>query len=165
MVRLLPENLAIVSLSTVIPQRWCWNAFGEIPAAQITALEKILTAEPLSGRFVLIAIHHAPFRPDGLPDTTLHGLHRAADLLNALRPHADRCAVVHGHIHHRSFLRSERTCHIPIFGAGSATREGHEGFWIYEFNQGHGRAIPGKFGNGAPKLGETVIDLGLSRRR
>lgn len=158
-VTLLPGNLALISLNSIIPHRWFWNAFGEVDQSQRQALARLLTSPELAGRFLVIAIHHALFRPDGRRDDYFHGLHGADDLLETLKAVADRCTLVHGHVHRRLHLRSAETRGIPVFGAGSATYAGREAFWVYEFDRDHGRALPGTWKDGAPTLEEPAIAL------
>jgi hypothetical protein len=76
-----------------------------------------------------VAVHHAPFKANGRRDKLSHGLVDANELL-ALLP-GPRFAVLHGHIHHR-FHHPATASRPHIFGAGSSTEAGDEGYWLIE---------------------------------
>jgi len=104
-------------------------ARGRVGEKQLSALEAVLAHERVRGRRVVVAVHHAPFGPDGRPDRRFHGLEDAADLLAIADAHGVS-AICHGHIHHR--YRIDRPGQTPIFGAGSSTQLGREGYWMLE---------------------------------
>ena len=90
---------------------------------------------------MLVLVHHAPFKANGRPDKLSHGLVDAEALL-ALLP-GPRFAVLHGHIHHR-FHHPATEVRPHIFGAGSSTEAGDEGYWLIETAGGlivRGRAL------------------------
>jgi len=100
---------------------------------QRDALAALVRRPELEGRAVLVVVHHAPFGALGKPDRLLHGLVDAPALL-ALLP-GERFALLHGHIHQRyHFPATEHRPHI--FGAGSSTEAGHEGYWLIETSGG-----------------------------
>jgi 3',5'-cyclic AMP phosphodiesterase CpdA len=128
-VRLLGDADAVVGLCSARVPRFPGMSFGRIGQAQLSALAAAVTDRRLLGRAVLVLVHHAPFRPNGRPDKLSHGL-LDADALLTLLP-GPRFAVLHGHIHHR--FHHEATATRPhIFGAGSSTEAGDEGYWLIE---------------------------------
>jgi hypothetical protein len=131
-VRLL-EGVAIVGLKSprvpVVPGA----SFGVIGRKQLEGLDAALADSRLHGRAVLIVVHHAPLNKAGRPDKPHHGLVDARALFRLVR--GPRFAVLHGHIHHR--YHHEPTAERPhIFGAGSSTQEGREGYWLINVEEG-----------------------------
>lgn len=133
-VRLLGERDAVIGLCSARVPAVPGFSFGTIGKKQLEALAGLVQDPRLAGRAVLVAVHHAPFKEDGSPDKPLHGLTDAKALL-ALLP-GGRFAVLHGHIHHR--YHHPAGAHRPhVFGAGSSTQAGREGYWIIETRDGH----------------------------
>lgn len=147
-VRLLGEEAAVVGLCSARVPAVPGFSFGWVGEAQLSGLADLLKDERLARRAVLVVVHHAPFRENGNKDRPLHGL-RDADALLKLLP-GPRFALLHGHIHHR--YHHPATAHRPhIFGAGSSTEGGHEGYWLIETKGGHidgAHKLP--VGEGAP---------------
>ena len=143
-VRLIGDDVAVVAVNSARPNPQLWRSSGEIPSEQLSAMERI-TADPrVHGRFIFVMTHYAPFRRDGTPDVPWHGLTNVKDFLRALQG-VRFGAMLHGHIHWRYQLHVSG---LParIFGAGSVTHEGREGFWIYEIDgEKNSRAIPGSW--------------------
>jgi 3',5'-cyclic AMP phosphodiesterase CpdA len=128
-VRLLGEGDAVVGLCSARVPRFPGMSFGVIGKPQLQALATLISHPRLKGRAVLVAVHHAPFKANGQPDKASHGLVDARELL-ALLP-GPRFAVLHGHIHHR-FHHPATESRPHIFGAGSSTEAGDEGYWLIE---------------------------------
>jgi len=128
-VRLLGAGDAVVGLCSARVPHFPGMSYGVIGRLQLDALERLLGDERLRGRAVLVVVHHAPFRASGRPDRLFHGLRDAEDLL-ALLP-GPRFAILHGHIHHR-FHHPATAGRPHIFGAGSSTESGDEGYWVIE---------------------------------
>jgi 3',5'-cyclic AMP phosphodiesterase CpdA len=128
-VRLLGETDAVVGLCSARVPRFPGMSFGVIGKPQLAALERIIADPRLRGRAVLVAVHHAPYKANGRPDRLSHGLVDAEDLLGLLP--GPRFAVLHGHIHHR-FHHPATAGRPHIFGAGSSTEAGDEGYWVIE---------------------------------
>lgn len=128
-VRLLGEETAVVGLhSSRVPEVPGFS-FGRIGRAQRSRLKAVLADPRLDGRAVLIVVHHAPLNKDGKADKPLHGLWDAKELFALCS--GPRFAVLHGHIHRR--FHHEATPTRPhLFGAGSSTQAGREGYWIIE---------------------------------
>ena len=128
-VRLLGAEDAVIGLLSARVPYFPGLSYGVVGRAQRDALARLVRRPELSGRAVLVVVHHAPFRRTGRPDRFLHGLIDAAPLLELLP--GERFALLHGHIHQRFHLpATDRRPHI--FGAGSSTQAGHEGYWLIE---------------------------------
>jgi 3',5'-cyclic AMP phosphodiesterase CpdA len=137
-VRLVGEEAAVVGLlSTRAPPKPAFP-YGLLGEAQLEGLATLLRDSRLDGRAVLVTVHHAPRNRQGRPDRWNHGL-RDADALLRLLP-GPRFAVLHGHIHER--YHHPATADKPhLFGAGSSTEAGHEGYWLIEV--AHGQVVGG----------------------
>ena len=128
-VRLLGPEDAVIGLQSARVPYFPGLSYGIVGRKQRDALAGILRRPELQGRAVLVVVHHAPFGALGKPDRLLHGLVDAPALL-ALLP-GERFALLHGHIHQRYHFPA--TTERPhIFGAGSSTEAGHEGYWLIE---------------------------------
>ncbi|MFN0061586.1 MAG: metallophosphoesterase family protein [Myxococcaceae bacterium] len=132
-VRLLGDAAAIVGLCSARVPALPGFSFGWVGDAQRQALSEILADKRLSARAVLVVVHHAPKAHDGGRDRPLHGL-KDADALMAMLP-GPRFAILHGHIHKR--YHHPATAHSPhIFGAGTSTAAGKEGYWLIDIEDG-----------------------------
>lgn len=132
-VRLLGEDVAVVGLRSGRVPFAPGFSYGTVGTAQLEGLEAMLRDPRLDGRAVLVMVHHAPLTREGVPDRYMHGLHDA-DALMKLLP-GPRFAILHGHIHHRYHHPATAT-RPHIFGAGSSTQAGREGYWIIETADG-----------------------------
>lgn len=132
-VKLLGDEVAVVGLlSARVPQLPGFS-FGVIGPAQLGALRALLAEPALEGRAVLVVVHHAPLDASGGADKRLHGLTDARALFEVV--HGERFAVLHGHIHRR--YHHAPTAQRPhLFGAGSSTQAGREGYWVIEASGG-----------------------------
>ncbi|KFE65295.1 metallophosphoesterase family protein [Hyalangium minutum] len=132
-VRLVGEEAAVVGLLSARVPPVPGVSSGLIGPTQLEGLEAIVKDPRLAHRAVLVVVHHAPLTHHGRPDSWLHGL-RDADALCQLLP-GPRYAVLHGHVHHR--YHHVATADRPhIFGAGSSTLAGREGYWVIEVSGG-----------------------------
>ncbi|MCP3139043.1 metallophosphoesterase family protein [Pyxidicoccus xibeiensis] len=128
-VRLLGDEAAVVGLLSARVPATPGLSFGTIGPAQLEGLAAVLADSRLDGRAVLVVVHHAPLTSKGRADRWHHGLRDAEALLRLLP--GPRFAVLHGHIHKR--YHHPATADRPhIFGAGSSTEAGHEGYWLIE---------------------------------
>lgn len=128
-VRLVGQEAAVVGLLSTRKAPLPAFPYGHLGEAQLGGLAAILKDPRLDGRAVLVTVHHAPFNRLGRADRWNHGL-RDADALLRLLP-GPRFAVLHGHIHER--YHHPATADRPhLFGAGSSTEAGHEGYWVIE---------------------------------
>jgi 3',5'-cyclic AMP phosphodiesterase CpdA len=132
-VRLVGEGAAVVGLCSARVPATPGLSYGVIGEAQLEGLAALLLDSRLEGRAVLVAVHHAPLTHEGRLDRWSHGLRDAEQLLRLLP--GPRFAVLHGHIHRR--YHHPATADRPhLFGAGSSTQAGHEGYWIIEVDRG-----------------------------
>ena len=132
-VHLVGSEVAVVGLCSARVPLFPGAAVGWIGKPQLQGLAALLQAPELQGRFVFVTVHHAPLARSGRPDTPTHGLVDARALM-ALLP-GDGYAVLFGHIHQRYHHPATAT-RPHLFGAGSSTSLGHEGYWLYEIEGG-----------------------------
>jgi 3',5'-cyclic AMP phosphodiesterase CpdA len=132
-VRLVGEEAAVVGLLSARVPFVPGMAFGTIGEAQLDGLAAIVKDPRLAGRALLVVVHHAPLTDEGRADRFLHGLHDAEALFKLLP--GPRYAVLHGHIHKR--YHHPATAERPhVFGAGSSTQAGREGYWVIDVKGG-----------------------------
>jgi 3',5'-cyclic AMP phosphodiesterase CpdA len=131
-VRLL-DGVAVIGLKSARVPFVPGASYGVIGRRQLDGVDAALSHPKLAGRAVLVVVHHAPLNAKGRPDKPHHGLVDARALFRLVR--GPRFAVLHGHIHHR--FHHEPTAERPhIFGAGSSTQAGREGYWIINAENG-----------------------------
>ena len=152
-VRLFGDGLAVVGVDSARPNPQLWRSSGEIGAAQLAALRRILEDVRLTGRLILVMTHYAPRGADGRPDTRHHGLVDADAFLDACRG-LTRGAILHGHIHQRYHVEPEGLG-VTVYCAGSATKDGREGIWLFDLDGDELRARPGTWKDGAYELEAT----------
>ncbi len=143
-VRLVGQESAVVGLHSARVPPVPGIAQGRVGSDQLAGLAAILQDPRLEGRALLVAVHHAPLTHHGRADRWSHGLVDAEALCRMLP--GPRHAILHGHIHQR--YHHPATGERPhLFGAGSSTQAGHEGYWIIEVSGGHVRGgerrVPG----------------------
>jgi 3',5'-cyclic AMP phosphodiesterase CpdA len=132
-VRLLGEGAAVVGLLSARVPLVPGFSFGWIGKAQLDGLSALVADQRMKHRGVLVAVHHAPLKGDGTPDRPLHGLRDAQELFRRIP--GERFAVLHGHIHRR-YHHPATAARPHIFGAGSSTMAGREGYWLIEVENG-----------------------------
>lgn len=132
-VRLLSDEAAVVGLNSARVPEFPGISFGRLGGDQLGRLERLLADPRMAERAVLIVVHHAPLNARGNADKPLHGLWDAKKLLR-LCP-GPRFAVLHGHIHRR-YHHPATSTRPHIFGAGSSTQHGREGYWILDVEKG-----------------------------
>lgn len=127
------DRVAVVGLSSARLPPMPGLSYGRIGAQQLEGLAALLQDPRMAGRAVLVVVHHAPLTHLERADRAHHGLVDARALLALLR--GPRFAVLHGHIHQRyHHLASAERPHL--FGAGSSTQAGREGYWLIETRRG-----------------------------
>jgi 3',5'-cyclic AMP phosphodiesterase CpdA len=132
-VKLLGEDTAVVGLLSARVPPVPGASWGLIGKRQLEGLAALVEDARLRHRAVLVMVHHAPLRQDGRPDKLHHGLVDAEALFRVVR--GERFAVLHGHIHRR--YHHPATADRPhVFGAGSSTQAGREGYWIIDTADG-----------------------------
>ncbi len=132
-VRLLDDGAAVVGLLSARVPLVPGFSFGVIGQRQLEGLEAIIAAPQLKDRAVLVVVHHAPLAKSGKPDKPLHGLVDAKKLFQIV--HGPKFAVLHGHIHHR-YHHPANPQRPHVFGAGSSTQLGREGYWLIDVRDG-----------------------------
>lgn len=137
------DDVAVIAVNSARPNPAVWRSSGAIPDAQLAALAELAQDERIQSRFVFVITHYAPRRPDASADHPMHGLENADAFLDACRG-LPRCAILHGHIHAR-FQLELAGYGARVFGAGSATCAGREGFWLFDIADGVRKATPGHF--------------------
>jgi 3',5'-cyclic AMP phosphodiesterase CpdA len=133
LVRLLGDGLAVIALHSSLLPFIPGVAYGRLGPEQLDGLRAALADRALAGRAVLVVVHHAPRRADMSPDKLWHRLLDAEALL-ALLP-GPRFAVLHGHIHRR-YHHPATSTRPHLFGAGSSTQAGREGYWLIDIDGG-----------------------------
>ena len=142
-VRLIGDDVAVIAVNSAKPNPIPWRSDGHIPSAQLESLKRILDDVCLEGRFIFIMTHYAPRREDGTPDSKLHGLQNADELLSVCRP-ISRGALLCGHIH-RPYRTQIHGLNIDLYCAGSVTKNHSEGFWLFDVENGVCSARQGAF--------------------
>ncbi len=92
-------EVAVIGLSTAVP-RPPLVAAGELGAAQLSALVRVLEHPDVARRTVIIALHHPAVQAGSRVALRMEGLRDAPDLLAAVR-RLSRGMIVHGHLHRR----------------------------------------------------------------
>jgi 3',5'-cyclic AMP phosphodiesterase CpdA len=131
---------AVIAVSSAVP-RPPFVAAGELGAAQITALARILDHPEVARRVAVVALHHPIVHGWSRLKQKLEGLRDGYALLALLRA-LPRGLVLHGHLHRR-VQRTITTARgaIQHVGATSASLQ-HEapdrmaGFNVYEVDDG-----------------------------
>lgn len=132
-VRLLDDGAAVVGLLSARVGLVPGFSFGVIGQRQLEGLRRVLGDPALKDRAVLVVVHHAPLTRQGRPDKAFHGLVDARQLFELVR--GPRFAVLHGHIHHR-YHHPASPERPHLFGAGSSTQQGREGYWLIDVRDG-----------------------------
>lgn len=133
-VRLLGEDTAVVGLGSARVPLVPGFSYGTIGKAQLEGLDGIVNDARVKHRAVLVVVHHAPLLYNGKADRKLHGLTDAEALFKVIP--GPRFAVLHGHVHRRYHHTASPT-RPHLFGAGSSTQAGNEGYWVIETRGEH----------------------------
>lgn len=132
-VRLVGEDAAVVGLCSARVPPVPGLSTGIVGRRQLDGLREAIGDPRLAHRAILVVVHHAPLNHRGRKDSLTHGLFDGEALLDALP--GPRFAVLHGHIHRR-YHHPASAKRPHIFGAGSSTQLGHEGYWTIEVGDG-----------------------------
>ncbi|WP_223635686.1 metallophosphoesterase [Corallococcus sp. EGB] len=132
-VRLVGSGAAVVGLCSARLPLVPGISRGFIGRAQLEGLAAVVADPRLAGRALLVVVHHAPLTSRGELATGPWGLRDGAALCRLLP--GSRHAVLHGHIHQRFHHQATGTG-PHLFGAGSSTFAGHEGYWLIDVEQG-----------------------------
>jgi len=151
-VRLLGDALAVVGLDSTHLAPAPGLSFGRLGRQQLRLLARLLNDRAMRGRAVCVMVHHAPLHRHGGPDRMTHGLWDAAELLRVLA--GRRCSLHHGHVHER-YRHGASPSRPEIFGAGSSTALGDEGYWLLDWD-GH-RLVSARTVRPGATSAETVL--------
>ncbi len=150
LVRLVGDDVAVISVASARPNPEPWRSAGRIPDAQLRALEALLVDPEVASRLAIVITHYAPRLWNGRPDGVLHGLENADALLRIVAGLANG-VVLHGHVHRR--YRVDLPGVRPAFlGAGSTTQRDREGLWLLVVEGGRATAVPGRWNGKAYEL-------------
>jgi 3',5'-cyclic AMP phosphodiesterase CpdA len=130
LIRLVGEDVAVIALNSSRPNPWPWRSNGIIPQEQLNALDEVLQDERIKDRYIFVMTHYAPRLKNGEPDSKLHGLINADLFLEKCKA-VRTGAILCGHVHETYYVEL-KGLDVDLYCAGSATMEGHEGFWVYE---------------------------------
>ena len=123
-VRLLGQELALICLKDCRPTA-LHDSSGCIGEEQLRRLGEVLADARLAGRRRIVALHYAPLRHDGRPDSRLHGLRDGRAFLELVDA-AGVDLVVHGHLHARLLLGRGARRPVPMTTPGSLTHRAHD---------------------------------------
>ena len=140
LIRLVGDDIAVIALNSSKPNPIPWHSNGRIPQEQLDAFEEVLQDPRVKERYIFVMTHYAPRLANGEPDTELHGLLNADDFLEKCKG-VKKGAILCGHIH-RTYRLNLEGLSCDLYCAGSATMEGHEGFWVYEVEETKLKASP-----------------------
>lgn len=128
-VKLLGDDTALVGLDSTRVRGWSQYFVGRLGADQLSRLVRVLDDVRLKGRTVHVLTHHGPLSSDGRRDWVESALIDGPRLLTIL---AGRQVVLHhGHSHRRSWHKAKES-RPHLFGAGSSTEPGREGYWLLD---------------------------------
>ena len=129
-VKMLGPDVALVGLDSTRVPGWSQYVVGRLGPSQLAALTRILDDPRMVGRTVHVLSHHGPLSPDGRREWQESALIDGPSLLAVLE---DRDVVLHhGHSHVRSWQRRSGGERPHLFGGGSSTEPGREGYWVLD---------------------------------
>lgn len=96
------------------------DSTGRVGRRQLQALQAVLANPRLAGRFKILALHYGLCRADRSPDTRLHGLRDARELIH-LAERGGVGLVLHGHLHGRFLLPAATGWPFVIANPGSVS--------------------------------------------
>ena len=123
-VRLLGDETALIALRDSRARAF-YDSSGVVGREQLERLEATLADPALVGRNKLLALHYGPRRATGEPDSLLHGLRDAEELLS-ISSAGGVGLILHGHLHNRFVLPAGHSTPITIATPGSATHSRYE---------------------------------------
>ena len=129
-VKLLGDDVALVGLDSTRVPGWSQYLVGRLGPAQLAALTRILDDPRMVGRTVHVLSHHGPLSPLGHREWKESALIDGPALLAVLE--AREVVLHHGHSHVRSWHRRQDAGRPHLFGGGSSTEPGGEGYWVLD---------------------------------
>ena len=129
-VKMLGEDVALIGLDSTRVPGWSQYVVGRLGPSQLAALTKILDDPRLVGRTVHVLSHHGPLSPDGRREWQESALIDGPALLAVLENR--EVMLHHGHSHVRSWQKHNGEERPHLFGGGSSTEPGREGYWVLD---------------------------------
>ncbi|MDR0993784.1 MAG: metallophosphoesterase [Verrucomicrobiota bacterium] len=126
LVRFMENSAVAIALNSSVPHVPFWDSSGRLDDAELASLGRLLKQERIVGRKHIFLMTHYPF----LDTDALHGLRNSQPLFQLLKGHSN-VVLLHGH-NHRIYVRQAPELDIPVYCAGSLTKEGAESFWLFE---------------------------------
>ncbi len=143
-VRFLGDHAVLICLKDSRPTSLL-DSSGRCGADQLARLEEVLHRSDVASRVRIVALHYAPFRANGRPDSRRHGLRDGREFLD-LVDRAKVDLVVHGHLHDRFVLPRATTRTVPIVNPGSMTFSvGEKAYHVYQISEGQIRLQARRF--------------------
>ncbi len=128
-VRLVGTDTAFIGLDSTRVPGWSQYVAGRVGAVQLSALTRILDDTRVIGRTAHVLCHHGPLTPEGKRAWRESELVDGAALLSTLK--GRQVLLYHGHSHFRFWQRRNED-HPHVFGGGSSTEPGHQGYWLLD---------------------------------
>lgn len=153
LVRLFGDDVAVVAVNSARP-RPVWSSTGRVPHLQLEGLRAALADERVRSRFTFVMTHYAPCIEGGLPDKRLHRFENADAYLAACAG-VERGALLCGHVHRRFTVPADEARPLPLFCAGSTTKDGREGLWLFDVADGRVTVTPGRWAGAGYALEEA----------
>lgn len=132
-VKLLGTSTALVGLDSTRVRGWGHYFVGRLGPLQLSSLARLLDDPRLRGRTIHVLVHHGPLSPDGRREWLESALIDGPALLAVL--HGRDVLLHHGHSHRRSWQRAQAG-RPHLFGGGSSTEPGREGYWLLDVDDG-----------------------------
>ena len=126
LVRFMGETAAAIALNSSVPHWAFWDSSGALDPGELEALRLLLADEQLAGRQHIFLMTHYPF----LDSDRLHGLRHVEPLWDILKGHP-QIVLLHGH-NHKLYSKMVPGLNLPVYCAGSLSKEGAESFWLFE---------------------------------
>jgi 3',5'-cyclic AMP phosphodiesterase CpdA len=118
-------NAWLIAVNTSVPNRWFWDARGDIDAGQLERLARLL--DRLGPGLRILVTHYPVCLAGGSLEKRHHGLRNLDRLIETARRGEVRLWL-HGHRHHAYHLAVTTLTSFPVICAGSATQSG---LWSY----------------------------------
>jgi 3',5'-cyclic AMP phosphodiesterase CpdA len=115
----------LIAVNTSVPNRWFWDARGDIDAGQLDRLSRLF--ERLDSGTRILVTHYPICLAGGSPEKRHHGL-RNLDRLVEAAEHGGVQLWLHGHRHRPYHHAATILTSFPVICAGSATQSG---LWTY----------------------------------
>ncbi len=126
LVRWMGDDAVAIAFNSARPQFLFWNSSGRVPAIELDALGALLERPDIASRRHIFLMTHYPFDTAGY----LHGLRNARALLRKINGR-DNLILLHGH-NHRPYTYFLPETTVPLYCAGSLSKEGAESFWLFD---------------------------------